>query len=286
MSANKSTLLRALKTKNKKLKPEFNFIENTIVFSSIDTRGVPQESHVCFRIDPKSNFSNFCKLYLIDRKFVDIPLIPGNEIKPDYLCVYKDKEKCVFTIIELKGKGGQSHALDQILNLWDKIISLKQQYFPNDSKIHIQGLYLVPKIAELPLEKLKRIRSSGKIIVPLNYNCKFDIYDYVSRILKGNEVYRHIPTKAMKPNYFETLANFENSLPSRVTDDFENDLDYDNSKDVLLSFYDKKYNEYVTLYFNKYTKIIAYSGNESMYNKLKSELGKIGLKSYFSLKKI
>src|SRR5688572_16362079 len=101
----------------------FNWLENLFGFSSLDTRSVPAESGVKFHITAKQKSEHVCILFWVDRAEGYEPLFKDGESRPDYLCLYYDGEILYLTIIEIKGKNGFEHAIDQILEFKKKFIA-------------------------------------------------------------------------------------------------------------------------------------------------------------------
>ena len=127
----------------------FNFLENLLVFRTLEKMSVPSESGVKFRISRQTNDAGICLLIHIDDQLFSI-IDEGP--RPDYLAVYLHGTGCICTIIEMKGRSEKNlkHGLDQISALADRLKSELGKNLPAHFRIHIQGLLLCPFNSQVP----------------------------------------------------------------------------------------------------------------------------------------
>ena len=146
---------KRLADKNRKLNNElFNFLENLLVFRTLEKRSVPSESGVKFHITRKVDEKALCFLVHIDDQ--GNPIFDEGEKRPDYLAIYLSGAECICTIIEMKGKDGHrlSGGLKQIKNLEQRLKSEFRRCLPRNFQLHIQGLLLCPPNSQIPLDEI------------------------------------------------------------------------------------------------------------------------------------
>ena len=93
---------------------KFNFLENLLIFRTMEELSVPPESSVSFRIGREEADSGICLLIHIDDQAY--PIFEADESRPDYLAIYLHGSGCICTIIEMKSKSGKNlkHGVEQI----------------------------------------------------------------------------------------------------------------------------------------------------------------------------
>jgi hypothetical protein len=162
----------------------FNFLENLLIFCAERTRSAPKESGVHFQISSKVKEEAVCILFKIDR--AHDPLMPVVGVKPDYMVLYAARDRCICTIIEMKGKDHKnlSHGIEQIKALRDRLRREISEHLPHPCKqtITFQGILLTPIGSQLPLHQLQRESDAGLRILPIQYHQKAELYPYVSRM--------------------------------------------------------------------------------------------------------
>ncbi|XXY52536.1 hypothetical protein WME91_15505 [Sorangium sp. So ce269] len=199
----------------------FHFLENLLVFCAMGTRSVPPESGVQFQISSKIKSDGICLLFRIDRKHD--PLMPPAGLKPDYLTVHVTSERCLCTIIEMKGRDEKNleHGVDQIKALRDRLHDEVREHLPTACKIKFQGILLAPHNAQLPLPRLAKEARAGLTILPIRYTHKAELYPYVRKLNAIGEQYEHmmLPRDRDELNPVEALLA-RCALPVRIDDPF------------------------------------------------------------------
>lgn len=196
---------------------EFNFLENLLIFCAVKERCAPPESGVKFGISGKPQ--TLCILFHIDRETA--PLIPDEGVpRPDYLAFYVGKDSCICTIIEMKGKdqGRLEHGIEQIKMLRDRLKQEIRSHLPHFN-VYFQGILLCPPGANIPNPKLEKEKSQGFIIVPLQYNYKFELFPYVSKRNVYGERYKPEQLRSVEAGFVEQTLS-EKALPKRKRDSF------------------------------------------------------------------
>lgn len=199
----------------------FHFLENLLVFCAMGTRSVPPESGVQFQISSKIKSDGICLLFRVDRRHD--PLMPAAGLKPDYLTVHVTSERCLCTIIEMKGRDEKNleHGVDQIKALRDRLHDEVREHLPTACKIKFQGILLAPHNAQLPLPRLAKEARAGLTILPIRYTHKAELYPYVRKLNAIAEQYEHmmLPRDKDELNPVEALLA-RCALPVRIDDPF------------------------------------------------------------------
>ncbi|KYF77356.1 hypothetical protein BE17_17925 [Sorangium cellulosum] len=199
----------------------FHFLENLLVFCAMGTRSAPPESGVQFQISSKIKSDGVCLLFRIDRRHD--PLMPAAGVKPDYLTVHVTSERCLCTIIEMKGRDEKNleHGVDQIKALRDRLHDEVREHLPTACKIKFQGILLAPYNAQLPLPRLAKEARAGLTILPIRYTHKAELYPYVRKLNAIAEQYEHttLPRDKDELNPIEALLA-RCALPVRIDDPF------------------------------------------------------------------
>ena len=137
---------------------QFNRLENLLIFCLIPDRNAPPESGVAFRLNPpdegaEAREKRVCLLFKIDRGNHD-PLIPNNDIKPDYMAFYVGGKEAICTIIEMKGRQTDdlAHGIDQIRRLRDILKTELRTHLPHkfSADLKFQGVLLSPPNSQSP----------------------------------------------------------------------------------------------------------------------------------------
>ncbi|WP_437332030.1 hypothetical protein [Sorangium sp. So ce394] len=198
----------------------FGFLENLLIFCAKERRSVPPESRVKFGISSKIKDEGVCVLFGIDRE--RDPLMRGRGVaRPDYLVLYASRERCLVTIIEMKGTDRHKleHGIDQIKALRDRLREEIEAHLPGACRgmIKFQGILLTPFNADIPRAKIQREAASGFTILPLQYGQKAELYRYVRTELRSTDRYVHekLPRDADELNFIEKIL-VHAALPERI----------------------------------------------------------------------
>ncbi|MEW6211616.1 MAG: hypothetical protein AB1631_24835, partial [Acidobacteriota bacterium] len=158
----------------------FHLLENLLIFCAEKDR-VGDESGVLFRISADPERKSLCVLFNIDRK--KDPLIRQARMwRPDYLVLYADRQTCILTIVELKGRSEKdaSHGVDQIKTFRDILKQEMGKHLPR-FEVVFQAILLTPPNSQLPLKKISEEKNRGFVILPLQCHHKFELFPYISR---------------------------------------------------------------------------------------------------------
>ncbi len=165
------------------LRPDFNFVENLLAFCTHKSRSVPEESGVHFHIDPAIQQQGLCLLFHIDRER-DKLITEG--LRPDYMVLFATPERCICTIIEMKGRDEKAceHAIEQITALRDRLRTEFAAHLPRRlvQRIRYQGILLAPTNCNLPLKRLEDTRRNGLTIFPIRFSHQAQLRDYVCKL--------------------------------------------------------------------------------------------------------
>ena len=207
-----------LKTKANQLDwQNFNFLENLLVFCALKERSAPKESGVHFRITLDSTAESICILFEIDRR-TDFLVRDPKKKRPDYMSLYINQDSCICTIIEMKGtnKNSLDDGVEQITTFKELIKEEVTNNLPSKLKINFQGILLTPYNAEIPSLKIAKLAASGFVILPLQYNQKAELYNYISKLNKITEKYVHKTNAEAPPLLIEKILTTR-ALPKRIT---------------------------------------------------------------------
>ncbi|HLO87355.1 MAG TPA: hypothetical protein VK203_20440 [Nostocaceae cyanobacterium] len=252
------------KENNKKLDwHNFNFLENLLIFCTLPERIAPQESGVAFRITVDCQDKCLCILFGIDRR--DDPLIREQALKrPDYMSLYINENLCICTIIEMKGtnRNSNDNGIEQILTFRDYLKNEIDKHLTTKLKIKYQGILLTPYNASVPLERIKKEASNGFIILPIQYDKKAELYNYISRLNKFTDKYKHQEITQSAPLFIEELLT-KKALPKRI-----NAVPYTKSSNnaekegICIDYLLSDDGDYLTLFSNRDSILIDIKGNE------------------------
>ncbi len=167
----------------------FNFLENLFIFCIQKDYKVPAESGVRFRISREPKDDVICLLFRIDRQ-PDALIQEG--VRPDYLVLYMDRDHCIFTIIEMKGRDSKNteHGVEQIVSLRDRLRSEFREHFPLGNRAVFQGILLCPTGAAIPYRDISK---QDFVILPILSSQQAELYPYVSKELEQTEKYANKP---------------------------------------------------------------------------------------------
>ena len=172
--------LRADKEGN--ISSQFNFLENLLVFRTMEELSVPPESSVKFRITRTEADAGICLLIHIDNQ--KYPLFESHEARPDYLAVYLHGNGCICTIIEMKSKDGKNlkHGLEQIKSLADRLRQEFSECLPKKFRLHIQGILLSQFNSQVPGKLIEEMAAKGLTILTMQSNSRAELFPYISQI--------------------------------------------------------------------------------------------------------
>lgn len=281
-----------LKNKQDKLDwHKFNFLENSLIFRILAEKSVPQESGVKFRVTPKETDKALCLLFKIDKK--QDSLFRNNEIRPDYMVWYVRKDLCLCTIIEMKGRSRKdlAHGIDQIKALRERLLSEIKNSVSSKFKVKFQAILLSPFNADIPRNKIIEEDKKGLTVLPIPYNDRAELFNYVSKINKISEGYVHENISPSNNLMFIEKVLTDGALPERIEDSFlsANKSKAGNKEEIYINYSLLNEEDYAALAVDNAGMIIGVkeSGNR-FENKIKSDLGKLGLKpkQHFEIEKI
>jgi len=257
----------------------FNFLENLLVFCSIPKRRAPKESGVQFKISSQAQDQAINLLFQIDRQ--QDPLVSVNDIKPDYMAIYLKDEKCICTIIEMKGKGGLKHGVEQIIQFRDRIKKeLQDHEISRKWTITYQGLLLTPPNSDIPRKRIAEEQRKGFVILPLQYYESFEIFHYISKRNASTEKYDVRQRRKEEDCGFMELLLTQRALRERIHDKFLEVHKATLKKyGVYVNFLHPEHNdEYIVLYAKGHHGGIGVKAdNEEFIERIRQGLNKVGL---------
>jgi|GEM_PF-3355899 len=220
-----NSLAAILRGKKDKLRPDFNFLENLLVFCVHPSRSVPEESGIHFQISSAIKEKGVCVIFKIDRG--RDPLIPGSEPKPDYMTLFASRDRFICTIIELKGRDskGLKRGIEQIRALRDKLRREIAAHLPRKCRgsITFQGLLLTPPNSDIPRHQIEREKDKGLTILALQWPHQFQLFDYVQKANAINERYAHKKDTDRNSRGWNAIEEIlvQCALPERIDDAFK-----------------------------------------------------------------
>jgi hypothetical protein len=253
----------------------FNLLENLLVFCAHPSRAVPRESGVHFQIGSTSKDRAVCVLFQIDRR--RDPLIQGADIpRPDFLVLYATRDRCICTIVEMKGRDGKKleHGIEQIRALRDLLRREIAEHLPNTCKsaISFQGILLTPLGSQIPGPRLEKEKKNGLTIIALQYQFKAELQPYVSKLNQLTEKYEHQALRPDEFNYVERLL-VHRALPSRI-----GTVAHTRRRAGLhVDYADEAGDEHVTLVASNEGASASFS-SAAFQKKVAAELARLGLK--------
>ena len=195
---------------NKIDRSHFNLLENLLIFKVLDNLSVPAESGVEFRISRnETDEQGICLLIRIDDS--KDPVVANHELRPDYLSLYLSGEKCICTIIEMKGRGEEDagHGLEQIKAFYYKLRLELKKHLSAKFEIEIQGILLTAYGSQVPAPKIAKLRQEGLTVLPVQYNNRAELFPYISKRVDLTERYAH--RNCRQPRKFSELEGIFSS---------------------------------------------------------------------------
>lgn len=202
----------------------FSFLENLLIFRTLEELTVPRESSVKFRITREKAEQGICLLIHIDNQAY--PIFEAQESRPDYLAIYLHGDGCICTIIEMKSRAGKNlkHGLEQISVLADKLKQEFKRCLPRKFKLHIQGILLSQFNSEVPNELIIRMAQEGLTILSVQYSHRAELFPYISQkniVISQKDTPRtkfvNIPRHPCRQNPIEQMMSCM-SLRKRLTE--------------------------------------------------------------------
>lgn len=257
----------------------FTFLENLLVFCLCQNKSVPAESGVKFQINLKENDNSVCLLFNTDRR--KDSLFRNDEIKPDYMVFYVNKDLCLCTIIEMKGttEKGAKHGIDQIKTLHARLRDEIKNNLPNKFNVKFQAILLTQYNSDIPRKLIAREKSKGLTILPLQYNNRAELLGYISKENQITEKYIHENIKQTDSNFLIEKILIEFALPERIHDNFSlaHKDKVNNSEKIYINYALAKEN-YAALTIDNSGMTIAIKGDKKVFaEKIQTDLDKIGL---------
>jgi len=257
---------------------KFNFLENLLVFCALKERSAPKESGVHFRITLDSSAKSICILFEIDRR-TDFLVRDPKKKRPDYMSLYINQDSCICTIIEMKGtnKNSLDDGVEQITTFKELIKEEVENNLPSKLKINFQGILLTPYNAEIPSPKIAKLAASGFVVLPLQYNQKAELYNYISKLNKITEKYVHKTNAEAQPLLIEEILTTR-ALPKRITN--HPSSDNETKAGIYIDYLLPNETDIITLLSNRSQMKIIRSENEEG-EKIRTELESLNLMKRF-----
>ncbi len=174
---------------------QFNFLENLLVFRTLEKLSVPAESGVKFSLSRQEGEAGICLLIHIDNQ--RFPIFEADVPRPDYLALYLHGEGCICTIIEMKSRDNKKleHGLEQIKSLADRLKAEFAEHLPPRFRLVVQGILLCQINAQVPGPKIQRMAKDGLTIFPAPCNDHAELYPYISRRNKLADRFENRPRR-------------------------------------------------------------------------------------------
>ena len=264
----------------------FNLLENLLIFCAVPSRRAPQESGVSFYLTNPQNDA-ICLLFQIDRDDKTDPLIRGEKIKrPDYLSLFIQDNLLLFTIIEMKGTNRNSteRGIDQIITFRDILQEEIIKHCISPLKIKFQGILLTPYGANTPDREIAIQASNNFIILPIQYNQKAELYNYISKVntkrdLVSKNSYIHQKLVESKRFLIEELLA-ERGLDKRKEDEYysENFFPSKDRRGIYIDYLLPNDEDWITLLSDPHQKKIQLVLSEQEYQEeIQTELESLKL---------
>jgi hypothetical protein len=195
----------------------FNFLENLLVFRTLEELSVPAESRVKFSISRQEGEPGICLLIHIDHE--KFPIFEEGVPRPDYLAIYLHGDGCICTIIEMKSKENKNleHGLDQIKSLADRLKTEFAEHLPPRFRLVIQGILLCRNNAQVPNPKILKMAQDGLTIFPALCDNRAELYPYVSREHKLKDGFKNNLRHPTDQSPVEEMMS-RNTLNKRLSD--------------------------------------------------------------------
>lgn len=261
---------------------KFNFLENLFVFRLCKDKSVPAESGVKFRVTPKDGKQAICLLFRIDKR--QDSLFDNNEIRPDYMVLYVRRDLCLCTIIEMKGRQAKDlvHGIEQIKALRDRLRAEIRDSLKTSFKIKFQAILLTQFNADIPRIRIAEEDKKGLTILPLQYNNRAELFNYVSRLNKTTEKYAHEEISRSAEMMFveNILTNY--ALPEHLQDKFHsaNKAKVGNKDGIYINYAFPNCEDYSALAIDNSELKIGFKEEKRKHqNLIEADLKTLGLKT-------
>lgn len=204
--------------RNREATEGLTFLEK-LVLRALPTRQVPAESGVRFAIASKAKEDGICLIFKVDD--ADVPIVEEGP-RPDYLVVHASRERCLLTIVEMKGTEAKNieHGIEQICAMYRRLRKEMASCLPGSwRRAEIQGVLLMPHNAQVNWKKIDEAKKEGVKILPLQYHHQAELYAYVSQPVVPTKRYSHdkLPRTPPELNVVERLIA-EGTLKRRIRD--------------------------------------------------------------------
>ncbi len=195
----------------------FNFLENLLVFRTMEELSVPPESSVKFRITRQETDPGICLLVHVDAQL--FPIVEEGVPRPDYLALYLHGDGCICTIIEMKSTSEKNlkHGLLQIKTLADRLRDEFKEHLPARFRLHIQGILLCQFNAQVPDKLIQQMANNGLTILPAPFSHRAELYPYISKRNALKDGFKSENRSPCEPCAIERLIS-KNTLKKRLAD--------------------------------------------------------------------
>lgn len=263
----------------------FNFLENLLVFCANKTWDVKPEGGVCFRVNVPSDQNCLCLIFEIDRKGSEklVRETDYDKKRPDYLVVYVNNGRCIFTIIEMKRRSETNDGVEQILTFYRLLQRELKEHLPTKFKPEFQGILLTQHLSQEAQRKIEKSWSNGFRLMLFISDRTADIFPFISdTISKPVETDR--PKRNSAPSrdftWLEEIL-IQKALPRRLEDIFQaihcpnpnQPLD----EGVFLNYLISTKDDYAALFANRRRCVIGINGSANCSKKIIASLEAIGV---------
>jgi hypothetical protein len=199
----------------------FNFLENLLVFRTLEHLSVEPESNVKFRISRQEGEPGICLLIHVDNQV--FPVVEADVLRPDYLALYLHGDGCICTIIEMKSTDSKKlkHGLEQIKSLADRLKMEFKKHLPPRFKLSIQGILLCQANAQVPTPLIQEMANEGLTILPAQCSSRAELYPYISREHRLKDGFRNNlrhPTDQSPIEEMMSHSTLNKRLPDKLTE--------------------------------------------------------------------
>jgi hypothetical protein len=195
----------------------FNFLENLLVFRTLEHLSVEPESNVKFRISRQEGEPGICLLVHIDHE--KFRIFEEGVLRPDYLAIYLHGDGCICTIIEMKSKDNKNleHGLEQIKSLADRLKTEFAEHLPPRFRLVIQGILLCQPNAQVPNPLIQEMANDGLTIYPAQCSSRAELYPYISQKNDLKKRFENVPRSPAPQGPVEEMMS-RNTLNKRLPD--------------------------------------------------------------------
>lgn len=264
-----------------------NFLENLLVFRTLDELTVPQESGVKFRISREEGGPGICLLIHVDDQL--FPIVERGVPRPDYLAVYLHGDGCICTIIEMKSTAGKNlkHGLEQIKVLADRLNKEFQDHLPRRFKLKVQGILLSQFNSQVPPPLIEKMADAGLTILNAQCGSRAELYPYIFRLNSVKTSFLNKPRTPGPATFIETMIS-RDSLAKRVPDQLTEKREGAGPGTGLhINFVLSLLDEYAALITrgNKCVFVVSEQG-EQFLGKLQADIAANGLQDKFEVERM